>query len=79
MIGIGALATAALVICPVLAVGGLEAAAPVTTAALAAAGFADMQLGVGMLALFGALVGGGNCKVTIAEEQFKLTFKTQEA
>ena len=29
--------------------------------------------------LFGALVGGGNCKVTIAEEQFKLTFKTQEA
>lgn len=43
---------------PVAAIGGATAAAPITTAALAGIGFADMQIGVGMIGLLTFLIGG---------------------
>lgn len=55
--GIAISSLAAVILIPVAAVGGVTAGAAGTTAGLAAAGFGDMQLGVGMLALTGALVG----------------------
>lgn len=57
LIGVGVISIVALTISPILAVGGFAASAPATTSALAAIGFADMQIGVGMLALYGFLVG----------------------
>ena len=66
MIGAGALSAVALVALPILAVGGLEASAAASTGALAAIGFADMQVGVGMLALYSTLACGSIMGVTYA-------------
>lgn len=62
LIGVGAAALIVSFVIPVLGVGGLKASAAATTAALAAKGFGDMQLAVGMVAAnsllcFGALTG----------------------
>lgn len=57
LIGVGVISIVALTISPILAVGGFVASAPATASALAGIGFADMQVGVGMLALYGFLVG----------------------
>lgn len=57
LVGIGLASVTALAVVPVLAVGGITASAAITTSALATIGFMDMQIGVGMLALYGFLVG----------------------
>lgn len=64
MIGIGALSAATLFLFPVIMAGGITAAAPTTTAALAAIGFGDMQVGIGMLSLYSALLGGAAMGIT---------------
>lgn len=63
LIAIGAAALITTFAVPVLGVGGLKASAAATTAALAAKGFGDMQLAVGLIAAnslitFGAITGG---------------------
>lgn len=50
LIGISVASLLTIVACPLL-VGGANASAAVTTSALAAYGFGDMQIGIGMLAL----------------------------
>lgn len=55
MIGAGIASIAAVVMFPIAFVGGVSAAAPVTTSALAALGISDMQIGVGIAALGGLL------------------------
>lgn len=63
LIGIGAAALITTFAVPILSVGGLKASAAATTAALAAKGFGDMQLAVGLIATnslltFAAITGG---------------------
>ncbi len=62
LFGVALAASAGAALLPVLAVGGVGAGASVTTASLAALGFSDMQIGVGVLTaeslLFGAALVG---------------------
>lgn len=55
-VGIASLAIATTV--TIMSIGGLFATAPATTAALALIGFQDMQLGVGMVALYSVIFCG---------------------
>lgn len=57
LVGVGIGCAVAFVACPILVVGTLSASAATTTAALAALGFGDMQLGVGLVALYSLLTG----------------------
>ena len=57
LFGVAVAATVGVFAMPILLAGGAGAAAPVTTAALAAHGFGDMQIGLGVLALESVAVG----------------------
>ncbi len=61
LVGLGVISAALCVAAPIVAVGGITASAATTTGALAAIGFGDMQLGVGILAAIGILAGGLSC------------------
>lgn len=62
LFGVALAASAGAALLPVIAIGGIGASASVTTASLAAWGFSDMQIGVGVLTaeslLFGAALVG---------------------
>ncbi len=61
LIGLGASSVAAVIFLPILAVGGINASAAVTTGALAAIGLGDMQLGVGFATMYSLITGIALC------------------
>ena len=66
LIGVALTSLAAVIVCPLLGAGGANASAAVTTAALAAHGFGDMQIGIGMLALNSLIFGSVTTGITYA-------------